>query len=101
MQLPLQITFRNMERLPEAEKWIGAETKKLEMFYNQIMSCRVAVEIPHGHHRKGRLYHIRIDLTLPGKDRGRPCAPSSWPRRGHARGHRGSGRAAVRAPHRN
>jgi len=29
------------------------------------MGCRVVVELPHRHHRKGRPYHIRIDLTVP------------------------------------
>jgi ribosome-associated translation inhibitor RaiA len=26
------------------------------------------VEVPHRHHRKGHLYHIRIDLTVPGAE---------------------------------
>lgn len=68
MQLPLQVTFRNMEPLREVEECIRAETNKLETFYKPIMGCRVAVELPHSHHRKGRLYHIRIDLTVPGRE---------------------------------
>jgi cold shock CspA family protein len=68
MQLPLQITFRNMESSEAIEEWIQAEAEKLDTFYGQIMSCRVTVEIPHGHHRKGNLHHIRIDLTLPGRE---------------------------------
>jgi cold shock CspA family protein/ribosome-associated translation inhibitor RaiA len=68
MQLPLQITFRNMESSEAIEEWIHAGAAKLDTFYNQIMGCRVTVEIPHGHHRKGNLYHIRIDLTLPGEE---------------------------------
>ena len=66
MQVPLQITFRNMESSPLVEEWIRAGTQRLETFYRQIMGCRVAVEIPHRHHRKGSAYHVRIDLTLPG-----------------------------------
>lgn len=38
---------------------------KLDEFYGDIMSCRVLVEVPHRHHRKGRQYHVRIDLTVP------------------------------------
>jgi cold shock CspA family protein/ribosome-associated translation inhibitor RaiA len=68
MQIPLQITFRNMESSPEAERLIDAEARKLETFHSRLMGCRVAVEVPHGHHRAGRLYHVRIDLTLPGKE---------------------------------
>jgi cold shock CspA family protein len=66
MKLPLQITFRHMESSRMAEEWIRIEAAKLDSFYNQIMGCRVAVEIPHQHHRRGCLYHIRIDLTVPG-----------------------------------
>jgi ribosome-associated translation inhibitor RaiA len=68
MKRPVQITFRNLEPSPIVEEWVRAETGKLETFYNHIMSCRVALEIPHRHHRKGKQCHVRIDLTLPGKE---------------------------------
>jgi ribosome-associated translation inhibitor RaiA len=68
MKLPLQITFRNLESSPMVEEWVRAEAEKLETFYDHIMSCRVALEIPHRHHRKGKQCHVRIDLTLPGKE---------------------------------
>ena len=32
------------------------------------MSCRVAVEAPHKHHHKGKLYHVRINITVPDKE---------------------------------
>jgi cold shock CspA family protein/ribosome-associated translation inhibitor RaiA len=66
MKLPLQITFRNMGSSPMAEEWVRTEAAKLDAYYRQIMGCRVAIEMPHRHHRQGGLYHIRIDLTLPG-----------------------------------
>lgn len=66
MKLPLQVTFRNIESSPTVEEWIRREAAKLETFYSQIMNCRVAVEIPHRHHKKGTPFHIRIDLSLPG-----------------------------------
>ncbi|HLJ30026.1 MAG TPA: HPF/RaiA family ribosome-associated protein [Candidatus Angelobacter sp.] len=62
---PLQITFRNLKATPDAELWIRSEAAKLEAFYKRIMGCRVAVESPRGH-RKGSLFHVRIDLTVPG-----------------------------------
>ena len=55
-----------MESSPQVEEWVLEETEKLETFYDRIMSCRVAVEIPHRHHRKGKQCHVRIDLTMPG-----------------------------------
>jgi cold shock CspA family protein len=39
---------------------------KLESFYGEIMGCRVLVEAPHQHHRKGKQYHVRLTLTVPG-----------------------------------
>ena len=65
MKSQMQITFRNMKRSEEIEGWIRAEAAKLETLYSQLMGCRVAVEVPHRHHRKGSPYHIRIDLTVP------------------------------------
>jgi len=68
VKLPVQITFRNMDRSEAIEEWIRAEAAKLDTFYNRIMRCRVAIEVPHRHHRKGSSYHLRIDLTVPGEE---------------------------------
>jgi len=65
MKSQLQITFRNIRPSKEIDGWIRAEVNKLETFYTQLMGCRVAVEIPHRHHKKGSPYHIRIDLRVP------------------------------------
>ncbi len=48
------------------EASIRERTAKLDTFYDRIMSCRVVVEAPHRSHRKGKAYHVRIDITLPG-----------------------------------
>ena len=48
------------------ETHIREAAQKLDEFCDEIMGCRVLVEIPHQHHRKGKLYHVRIDLTVPG-----------------------------------
>jgi cold shock CspA family protein len=32
------------------------------------MSCRVVVEAPHRHREKGNLFHLGIDLKIPGKE---------------------------------
>jgi ribosomal subunit interface protein len=68
MQLPLEITFRNMERSEALENKVRERAEKLDRFADHIMSCRVVVEAPHKHHQKGNLYHVRIDITVPGKE---------------------------------
>jgi cold shock CspA family protein len=57
-----------MESSPLIESWIREEAEALERFYPRIMACRVAIEVPHAHHRKGSPYHLRIDLTVPGSE---------------------------------
>lgn len=68
MKLPLQINFRNMEGSEAMKTTIEERAGKLDQFCDQIMSCRVMVEAQHRHHQAGNLYHVRIDLTVPGKE---------------------------------
>ncbi len=68
MQLPLQITFRNMDSSEAVEARVRSEAEKLDTLYDQIMHCRVVVEAHHKHRHKGNLYHVRIDLTVPGRE---------------------------------
>jgi cold shock CspA family protein len=41
---------------------------KLDKYFRRITSCRVIVEAPHRHHRRGDPFHIRIELGVPGKE---------------------------------
>ncbi len=65
MQLPLEITFRDMEPSPAIEQRIRQKASKLDRYFDRVMSCRVMVEAPHRHKHKGKLYHVRIDVTVP------------------------------------
>jgi cold shock CspA family protein len=66
IKIPLQITFKSMAPSEVIEAHIREAALKLDSFYDEIMGCRVLVEAPHQHHRKGKQYHVRIDLTVPG-----------------------------------
>lgn len=63
----LQITFRNVDASPALEAKIRERALELERFHDRIVSCRVAIERPH-RRRQGDLYHVRIDLEIPGKE---------------------------------
>ena len=65
MQLPLQISFRDMEPSAAVEAKIRERAGKLDRYYDRIMGCRVVVEAPHRRHHQGKLFHVRIDLTVP------------------------------------
>jgi len=68
MQVPLEITFRGMDRSDAIEARIREKATWLETFHDRIMSCRVVVEAPHRHHHKGRIYTVAVDLTVPGAE---------------------------------
>jgi len=47
---------------------IHEEAAKLEEFFPRITSCRVVVEAPHRHHKFGELFHVRIEIGVPGRE---------------------------------
>jgi cold shock CspA family protein len=65
MQVPLQITFRNMESSEALEADIRKWVDKMERYHPDLISCRVVVEAPLQHHRKGGLFKVRIDMGCP------------------------------------
>ena len=66
MQIPLQISFRNMESSAAVESRVREEVDKLGEFYEHIIGSRVMVEIPHRHREVGKRFHVRVYLTVPG-----------------------------------
>lgn len=68
MQVPLQITFRHMTPSPAVEAQIRERAAELEKFFPAIIACRVSVESSARRHRQGKLYHLRIDLTVPNRE---------------------------------
>lgn len=68
VKIPLQITWRDLAASAAVETAIREKAAKLDEFCDDIMTCRVMIESPHRHHHKGKLYHLRIDLTVPGDE---------------------------------
>ena len=68
MLLPLQITFRNMPPSSAVENKITEQAEKLNRYVDNITHCKVVVESPHKHQHKGAVYHIKLDVTLPGTE---------------------------------
>lgn len=68
MQVPLQVTFRNVDRSETIEAYAREQADKLETFFERIMACRVMIEAPHKHQHKGKIFHVRVDLTVPGEE---------------------------------
>lgn len=65
MELPLQITSHDFALSPGIEAEIRKHADQLDTYYDRIMRCRVVVEAPVGHHRRGGPFNVRLDLTVP------------------------------------
>ena len=66
MSVPLQITFKDFPASEAVERRIRERAEKLAQFHDRITDCRVVVEAPHRRGHKGKLYHLRIVLVVPG-----------------------------------
>ena len=65
MQIPLQITIRDVAHSDELEQHIRDKAKKLDEFFGHITSCHVTVEMPHKHHHQGKQFNVRINISVP------------------------------------
>jgi ribosome-associated translation inhibitor RaiA len=68
MRVPLQITVLNVPRSAALEARARSIVQKLEKFHPRITSCRVSVEELRRHRSTARLYHVRVDLRIPGRE---------------------------------
>ncbi len=64
---PLKVSFRQMKSSEAIERRIYQEAEKLDKLFDRIHSCDVVVSIPHRAHSQGKIFHINISLSVPGK----------------------------------
>jgi len=65
MQVPLEITFRDVQKTDEMDDLIREKSAKLDRICDHLSSCRVVVEKPQKNQSSGQPYRVRIDLTIP------------------------------------
>ncbi|HSP86785.1 MAG TPA: HPF/RaiA family ribosome-associated protein [Ignavibacteriaceae bacterium] len=65
MQIPLEISYRDVTKTETLENLIREKAKKLEQFCDSITGCRIAVERPHNYVKTGNQYRIRLSITVP------------------------------------
>jgi ribosome-associated translation inhibitor RaiA len=67
MPFPLQITFRDLPSSAAVETQIRERAEHLEHLFGRVNSCRVIVEGRHRPQRAGKVFHLRVELAMPGK----------------------------------
>lgn len=64
--LEFRIKPGEIDLTPETEAYIRDKAAHLDSFYDPILTCRVTLDAPVHHHRKGGPFGVRIDLDVPG-----------------------------------
>lgn len=65
MEVPMEISFHNMDKSTAVENLIYKKVGKLERVCDHIISCRVTLDQEQKRHRKGNVAQVRIDLRIP------------------------------------
>lgn len=66
--IPVQVTTRDIPISPALETLIRKRAEKLSQYYDRISSCRIVIDVPQKHKHQGKLFNVRIDITVPGKE---------------------------------
>lgn len=66
MQVPVKITFHNIDSSEALETRIHEKIAKLENKFPDLVSLHVIVDCAHHHQNKGKLYTVKIDAVMPG-----------------------------------
>lgn len=68
MQTSVQITFRGLDHSEAVEELVRKEAARLDGHFDRIVSCRVVIEATHRQQQKAKIFHVRIDLGVPGAE---------------------------------
>ena len=68
MEPSLRIVFKGMDASPALEARIRERVVRLTRFFDRITKCRVTVEAPHRSQKKGKLFAVHIDMSVPGEE---------------------------------
>ena len=69
MDIPLELSFHNMESSDALKKAVRGHVDKLEQFHDHIIGCRVVIEMPHRSQKaSGNPPDVHIVVRVPGKE---------------------------------
>jgi ribosomal subunit interface protein len=65
MKVPVEISYREIDKTEAIDALIHEKLAKLEKFCDHISSCHIAIEKIHDHPKSGSPYRVRLDITVP------------------------------------
>jgi ribosome-associated translation inhibitor RaiA len=67
MRTPVEITFNGVEKSAAIEARIAEKVAALERRFARMTHCRVVIEAPHRRSKLGKLFHVQIEIGVPGR----------------------------------
>jgi ribosomal subunit interface protein len=69
MDIPLELSFHNIEASDALKDAVNDHLEKLEQFHDHIIGCRVVIEMPHKSQKaSGNPPDVHIVLRVPGRE---------------------------------
>ncbi|HWF63629.1 MAG TPA: HPF/RaiA family ribosome-associated protein [Rhizomicrobium sp.] len=69
MDIPLELSFHNMQPSDALKAAVQKHVRKLDSLKSHLIGCRVVIEMPHKNHRTGQnLPDVHIVMRVPGKE---------------------------------
>lgn len=69
MQVPLEITFRDVERSEPVEAVVRERVDKLSRYFSRIISCKVTLNVPNRTPQYDvRNHQVNIEISVPGEE---------------------------------
>jgi ribosome-associated translation inhibitor RaiA len=69
MDIPLELSFHNLESSDALKTAVEGHVAKLEQLHDHIIGCRVVIEMPHKSQKaSGNPPDVHIVLRVPGKE---------------------------------
>jgi cold shock CspA family protein len=65
MKIPLEISYRGIEKTEALEELVRQKADKLDEICDYLSSCRVTLEQTQTNQQRGRPYRVRLDITVP------------------------------------
>lgn len=67
MTIVAETLFRNMEPSDAIKEKVADRMAWLERHHGRVTHLNVTIEAPHRNHHKGKIYHVKIAIGLPGR----------------------------------
>lgn len=64
----VRVSFRNLDHSDAAEEQVRRRAAELARADERITSCRVVMELGRHGHAPGNLFHVHLDVVLPGAE---------------------------------